>query len=471
MSAYHRLADIQADLAAGKTTCVALAEGYLSRIKARPELNAFLEVFEEELLQQAATQDARRAEGQPLGRLHGLIIGLKDNIAYQGHRFSASSKILEGFESLFSATVTERLLAEDALIIGRLNCDEFAMGSSNENSAYGPVRHPLDTERVPGGSSGGSAAAVAANLCHAALGTDTGGSIRQPASLCGIYGLKPTYGRISRHGLIAYGSSFDQAGPMTRSLEDCALLLEVMAGPDQFDATAARKPVPAYSDYQPASGTMRFAVYEEVLQGGLEPELEAAFKAKIEALKEAGHTVDFVKFPYLDLLVPVYYLLATAEASSNLSRYTGVLYGKRSPEATDLRTTYTLSRSQGFGEEVKRRIMLGTFVLSEGYYDAFYGKAQKVRRVVRDETRKLLESYDAILSPTSPVAAFKLGEKSNDPIQLYLADIFTVQANIVGMPAITVPFANNSAGLPYGLQLMCGPWQEEKLFSLTAAIE
>lgn len=470
MSAYNRLADIQADLAAGKTTMVALAEGYLSRIHARPELNAFLEVFEQELLEKAALLDARIAEGKPLGRLHGLIIGLKDNIAYQGHRFSASSKILEGFESLFSATVTERLLAEDALIIGRLNCDEFAMGSSNENSAYGPVRHPLDTERVPGGSSGGSAAAVAANLCHAALGTDTGGSIRQPASLCGIYGLKPTYGRISRHGLIAYGSSFDQAGPMTRSLEDCALLLEVIAGPDQYDATAARKPVPAYSKAQPQNGPMRFAVYEEVLQGGLEPELEAAFKAKIEALKEAGHVVDFVKFPYLDLLVPVYYLLATAEASSNLSRYTGVLYGKRSPEATDLRTTYTLSRSQGFGEEVKRRIMLGTFVLSEGYYDAFYGKAQKVRRVVRDETRKLLESYDAILSPTSPVAAFKLGEKSNDPIQLYLADIFTVQANIVGMPAISAPFANNSAGLPYGLQLMCGPWEEEKLFSLTAAV-
>lgn len=470
MTHYHTLADIRKDLLSGQTTCLQLVRTYLARIEAQPEINAFLEVYADEALAAASRADADIAAGR-LKKLTGMVIGIKDNIAYKNHRFSASSKILEGFESLYSATVVERLLAEGAIIIGRLNCDEFAMGSSNENSAYGPVLNPLDTSRVPGGSSGGSAAAVAAEFCHASLGTDTGGSIRQPAAYCGLVGLKPTYGRVSRHGIIAFGSSFDQVGPLTHSVADSALLLEVMAGADDYDATCVALPVPAYTPL--AEGKKyRFGLIEEIISGeGIDPELKVAFDAQLAALEAQGHELVKLSFPYLPYTIPTYYILATAEASSNLSRYTGVLYGKRSEDATDLESAYKKSRSAGFGPEVKRRIMMGTFVLSEGYYDAYYGRGQRVRRLLRDKTNDLLNQCDALLLPTTTGAAFRFGDKTDDPIQMYLEDIYTVLANLTGMPAISVPFAKNAAGLPFGIQLIGKNFDEKNLLEMALLFE
>ncbi len=470
MNPYHKLTQIQHDLRAGQLSCLQLVSDYLTRIHARPEINAFLEVFETEAQAAAEQVDADIAAGR-WKKLTGLVIGIKDNIAYKNHRFSASSRILEGFESLYSATVVERLLAEGAIIIGRLNCDEFAMGSSNENSAYGPVLNPLDTSRVPGGSSGGSAAAVAAGFCHASLGTDTGGSIRQPASYCGLVGLKPSYGRVSRHGIIAFGSSFDQVGPLTHSVADSALILEVIAGADNFDGTCVAGTASEMLPLQPKKN-YRFGLLQEVLTGeGLDPELFAAFKTQIEKLKQAGHEVVSYSFPYLPYTIPTYYILATAEASSNLSRYTGVLYGKRSKNVTDLESAYKLSRTAGFGTEVKRRIMMGTFVLSEGYYDAYYGHGQKVRRILRNKSEEILASCDAILLPTTASVAFPFGEKTDDPIQMYLEDIFTVLANLTGMPAISVPFAKNTAGLPFGMQLIGKNFDEKNLLEMATLFE
>jgi aspartyl-tRNA(Asn)/glutamyl-tRNA(Gln) amidotransferase subunit A len=467
---YHTLADIRKALLSGQTTCHQLVRDYLACIQARPEINAFLEVYADEALAAAEVADADIAAGR-LKKLTGMVIGIKDNIAYKNHRFSASSKILAGFESLYSSTVVERLLAEGAIIIGRLNCDEFAMGSSNENSAYGSVLNPLDTSRVPGGSSGGSAAAVAAGFCHASLGTDTGGSIRQPAAYCGLVGLKPTYGRVSRHGIIAFGSSFDQVGPLTHSVADSALLLEVMAGADDYDATCVEAPVPQYLPL--AEGKKyRFGLIEEIISGeGIDPELKAAFDARLAELEAQGHELVKLSFPYLPYTIPTYYILATAEASSNLSRYTGVLYGKRSDAVTDLESAYKKSRTEGFGPEVKRRIMMGTFVLSEGYYDAYYGRGQRVRRLLRDKTNELLNQCDALLLPTTTGAAFRFGEKTDDPIQMYLEDIYTVLANLTGMPAISVPFANNTAGLPFGIQLIGKNFDEKNLLDMAHLFE
>jgi len=392
-----------------------------------------------------------------------MVIALKDVICYKDHEVSASSKILKGFKSLYNATVTERLLQEGAIIIGRTNCDEFAMGASNENSAYGPVLNAADPSRVPGGSSGGSAVAVQTGMCHAALGSDTGGSIRQPAAFTGTVGLKPTYGRISRWGLLAYASSFDQIGPMTRTVVDAALLLEVMAGPDQHDATCSTQTVDAYTlalDEVPEK-PLRIAYLGDALDHpGLDTEIRLRCFDLFETLRSQGHTVEAVSFPYLDYMVPCYYVLTTAEASSNLSRYSGLTYGYRSPAAHDLESTFKRSRSEGFGPEVKRRIMLGTFVLSSDYYDAYYSKAQKVRRVIRDKTAALLEQYDFLLLPTTSTPPFRLGEKASDPIAMYLADLFTVQANLAGNPAISIPAGTNSAGLPFGMQLMAGNFKE-----------
>jgi len=470
LTSYQTLSQIQHALRAGQLSCRQLVTEYLARIAARPEINAFLEVFEEEALAAADKTDARIAAGD-WEKLSGLVIGIKDNIAYQGHRFGASSRILEGFESVYSSTVVTRLLAAGAIIIGRLNCDEFAMGSSNENSAYGNVLNPLDTSRVPGGSSGGSAAAVAAGFCHAALGTDTGGSIRQPASYCGLVGLKPTYGRVSRHGIIAFGSSFDQVGPLTHSVEDSAVILEVIAGADKYDSTCVDREVSAMVPLETRK-KYRFALLKEVLSGeGLDPALFKAFNARIEKLRADGHEVIEHSFPYLPYTIPAYYILATAEASSNLSRYTGVLYGKRSASVTDLESAYKHSRTEGFGPEVKRRIMLGTFVLSEGYYDAYYGRGQKVRRILRDKTQEILDSCDAILLPTTTSVAFKFGEKTDDPIQMYLEDIFTVLANLTGMPAVSVPFAKNSDGLPFGIQLLGKIFDEKNLLDMATLFE
>lgn len=467
---YSTNARLQSDLRSGTTTATAITRDAIGAIAAKKHLNAFLEVFEQSALAKAQEVDAKIKAGKA-GRLAGMIIGLKDNICYKGHKVSASSKILEGFESLYSSTVVERLLAEDAIIIGRLNCDEFAMGSSNENSAFGRVLNPLNEKTVPGGSSGGSAVAVAAGLCHATLGSDTGGSIRQPASFTGTVGFKPTYGRISRWGLIAYASSFDQIGPITRNVDDAALLLEVMAGPDDYDTTASLKPVGNYTNALNTSKTYKIAYLKDCVEAeGLDPEVKQNTIAALDKLKAAGHTVEAVNFPYLDYLVPTYYVLTTAEASSNLSRFDGVHFGYRSPNATDLESTYKKTRSEGFGKEVKRRIMLGTFVLSAGYYDAYYNKAQRVRKFLRDKTDEILKTYDFIVTPSTPGTAFEFGKNSADPIKMYLEDIFTVQANIVGVPAISVPNGTHSNGLPVGLQVMGRPFDEENLLAFAGRI-
>jgi aspartyl-tRNA(Asn)/glutamyl-tRNA(Gln) amidotransferase subunit A len=434
-------------------------------------LNAFLEVFDEEAKAQAIGVQKRWEEGKA-GKLAGMVIGVKDNICIKDHKVSAASRILEGFESLFSATVIERLQAEDAIIIGRLNCDEFAMGSSNENSAYGSVLNPVDRASVPGGSSGGSSAAVAAGLCLAALGSETGGSIRQPASYTGTIGLKPSYGRVSRWGLIAYASSFDQIGPITRSLEDAAVLLEVMAGKDEHDSTVSSKPVQKYQEAISSEASPKsFAVLREALENeAIHKDVRESLNTIIEELKNEGHTVEVIDFPYLDFLVPTYYVLTTAEASSNLARYDGIHYGYRSKESAGVDGTYRKSRSEGFGPEVKRRIMLGTFVLSAGYYDAYYGKAQKVRAMLKYKVEEILSQFDFILTPTTTDSAFALGENIDDPIAMYLQDIFTVLANLVGCPAISLPIGQKQNGMPFGIQLMNKSFEEDKLFQTASAL-
>lgn len=471
MYTFTTIQNLRADLTSGKVTCTRLVEDSIKAIEAKKHLNAFLEVFANTALAQAAKVDEKIKASGTVGKLAGVIIGLKDNICYKGHKVSCSSKILEGFESLYSSTVVERLLAEDAIIIGRLNCDEFAMGSSNENSAFGKVLNPLNEKTVPGGSSGGSAVAVAANLCHATLGSDTGGSIRQPASFTGTVGLKPTYGRVSRWGLVAYASSFDQIGPITKNVEDAALLLEVMAGADEYDTTASRKPVESYTEALASNKTYKIAYLKECVESnGLDPEVKKQTLGALDKLKAEGHTVSAVDFPYLDFLVPTYYVLTTAEASSNLSRFDGVHFGYRSPNATDLESTYKKTRSEGFGKEVKRRIMLGTFVLSAGYYDAYYSKAQKVRNLIRQKTREVLKDYDFIVTPSTPGTAFEFGKNSEDPIKMYLEDIFTVQANIVGCPAISVPNGKHSNGLPIGIQIMGRDFEEAQLLNLAQQV-
>jgi len=466
LKTYNRISEVRSDLNSGAVSCVQLVNQYLQNIEDKKHLNAFLEVWADEALSRATLIDEKIKLGTA-GRLAGVVIALKDVLAYKNHKVGSSSKILERFESLYSATVVQRLFDEDAIFIGRTNCDEFAMGASNENSAYGPVKNAADESRVPGGSSGGSAVAVQANMCHCALGTDTGGSIRQPSAFTGTFGFKPTYGLISRYGLLAYASSFDQIGPMTKSLEDNMLLTEIMAGLDQHDATMRQQPADKYTAAV-APKKAKFAVMNEAIHHpGVAEEVKSSFKILIQKLENAGHEITYFDFPLLEQLVPAYYVLTTAEASSNLSRYTGMLYGKRSENAHDLESTYTLSRTEGFGPEVKRRIMLGTFVLSSDHYDAYYSKAQKVRRVIQNQTNAVLENVDAILIPTTSTPAFKLGEKSKDPIAMYLADLFTVQANLAGNPAISLPLFETEAGLPMGIQLMGKSFKEQELFNLS----
>lgn len=469
MYTFSTIKNLQTDLRSGKVTCVAVLNDVLKSISEKKHLNIFLEVFGSSALEQAKKVD-EKIKNKTAGKLAGVIVALKDNICYKGHKVSASSKILEGFESLYSSTVVERLLAQDAIIIGRTNCDEFAMGSSNENSAFGKVLNPLNEKCVPGGSSGGAAASVAANLAHVALGSDTGGSIRQPASFCGVVGFKPTYGRVSRWGLIAYASSFDQIGPITKTVEDAALITEVIAGADDYDSTASQQPVPSYTSPSETKKHKIAYLKDCVEANGLDPEVKTSVLNKLEELKKLGHTVEAVDFPYLDYLVPVYYVLTTAEASSNLSRFDGVHYGYRTSNATDLESTYKKSRSEGFGKEVKRRIMLGTFVLSAGYYDAYYAKGQKVRRLIQQKTFDILKQYDFIVTPSTPGTAFEFGKNSSDPIKMYLEDIFTVQANIAGVPAISVPCGTHSNGLPMGIQIMANYFEEGKLFDLAGKI-
>lgn len=467
MKRYHSLTEVQSELRDSSLTLPQLVEYYLKNIEEKKHLNAYLEVWGDEA-KTRAQEIQEKLSSNKAGRLAGMVIALKDNICYKNHKVSGSSKILEGFESLYDSTVVERLLKEDAIFIGRVNCDEFAMGSSNENSAFGAVLNPLDESKVPGGSSGGSAAAVAADLCLAALGSDTGGSIRQPASLTGIVGLKPTYGRVSRYGLLAYASSFDQIGPMTRSVEDAAILLEVMAGADEYDSTASSVEVEPYSQALNISGKKKLAYFKECIDSpGLNAEVREKMMQTIEKLRAEGHEVVETNFPYLSQLVPTYYVLTTAEASSNLARYDGIHYGYRSQDAKGIDNTYKKSRTEGFGKEVKRRIMLGTFVLSSGYYDAYYGRGQQVRRIIRDNTLQKLEEYDFIILPTSSNEAFSLGANTKDPIAMYLEDIFTVQANLVGIPAISLPLGTKSSGMPFGIQLMGGMFKEKDLLAFS----
>ncbi|RYY57661.1 MAG: Asp-tRNA(Asn)/Glu-tRNA(Gln) amidotransferase subunit GatA [Chitinophagaceae bacterium] len=449
-------------------SCVQAVEHFLARIGSNKHLNAFIEIYTSEALAAARVLDDKRSSGQPMGRLHGVVIGIKDVICYKDHKISASSKILPDFNSVYSATAVERLLAEEAIIIGNLNCDEFAMGSTNENSAYGPVLNAIDETRIPGGSSGGSAVAVQAGLCMVSLGSDTGGSVRQPADLCGIIGLKPTYGRISRYGLIAYASSFDSIGIFGTRIADVGLTLGVIAGADEFDSTVSSLPVEDYHLPQPG-GRYRIAYPDSAINHeSLDPEIRAAVNGTLDKLRADGHTVDAVPFDLIDHIVPAYYVLTTAEASSNLSRFDGIRYGYRIEGGVDdLTELYKRTRSGGFGTEVKRRIMLGTFVLSSGYYDAYFTRAQKVRKLLYNQIQLIFKDYDFIMLPTTPSTAFRLGEKMEDPIAMYLADIYTVTANLAGIPAISVPLFRHSNGLPFGLQVMANQFQELSLLTVS----
>lgn len=464
MEAHRSFREIRDDLQNGTVSCRDLVSHHLSNIREKAHLNVFLSVYEQEALGRADAIDAKIRQNSA-GKLAGLVVGIKDVLAYQDHPLQAASKILDGFTSQFTATAVQRLLDQDAIIIGRQNCDEFAMGSSNENSAFGPVLNAVDTSRVPGGSSGGSAVGVMADLCHVSLGSDTGGSVRQPAGFCGVVGLKPTYSRVSRHGLIAYGSSFDCVGIFGKCVEDVALVLEVIAGADEYDSSVSQRPVPPYShDLREDPGSYRIAYLSDLDDSeGIQKEIRENIQKKISALKETGYSVEPVEFPLMDYILPTYYILATAEASSNLSRFDGARYGYRSKATTDLQSMYKKSRSEGFGKEVQRRILLGTFVLSASYYDAYYTKAQKVRRIIRDQTKALLQKYDFILMPITPTTAFKIGEHTSNPLEMYLGDLFSVQANVVGVPAISIPCGADANGLPIGLQIVADDFEESKL--------
>ncbi len=445
-------------------------EFFLRRIENNQRLNAYTQVFAEEALQKAAELDQQRLAGKPTGKLHGVVVGIKDVICYKGHTVTAASHILQGFTATYNATAIQKLLDEEAIILGACNCDEFAMGSSNENSFYGTTRNALNEDLVPGGSSGGSAVAVQAGLCMVSLGSDTGGSVRQPADFCGIVGLKPTYGAISRYGLIAYGSSFDQIGIFAVNIPDAALVLQVISGKDAFDSTMADRQVPDYTAaLAETPKKLRIGYFDEALHHpGLDKEMASHITTYIASLETLGHTVSPVNFGLLDYIVPTYYVLTTAEASSNLSRYDGVRFGYRSTATqTDLADFYKESRSEGFGKEVKRRILLGTFVLSAGYFDAYFTQAQKVRKKLLDKTKEIFNNFDVILLPTVPSTAFKIGEKTDDPIAMYLADIYTVYANLVGIPAISLPLFKHSNGMPYGLQAMTNQFCELSLLQLS----
>ena len=467
MKNFASLNEIQESIKSGSVSCLSLVNYYLDRIDGHKDLNIYVEVFAEEAIVRAKNIDEKILAGTA-GKLAGMVVAIKDNICFKGHNVSAASKILEGFESLYSATVVERLLKEDAIIIGRVNCDEFAMGSANETSFYGPVKNPHNIKKVSGGSSGGSAAAVAADLCQVALGSDTGGSIRQPAAFCGVVGLKPTYSRVSRYGLIAYASSFDQIGPITKSVEDAALVTEIISGKDPNDSTSSSVNVEPYNNIELPTEKKKITYLKEYLESpGLDPEIKDKFLTLIAELKAQGHTVEEQTFSFLDVIVPSYYVLTTAEASSNLARFDGVHFGYRSSGANNLESTYKLSRTEGFGDEVKRRIMLGTFVLSSGYYDAYYTKAQRVRRLIQNRTTALLKDYDFILMPTTPTTAFDIGVKNEDPTIAYLEDIYTVHANLAGTPAISLPLWRSSKNMPIGVQLMGAAFKEADLLTFS----
>jgi len=467
------LAALSAEIASGSTKATELAASYYDRIaQVNPRLNVYLSLTKERALAQAARVDEAAAKGDPLPPLAGIPVGVKDVLVMSGAPATAGSKILEGYQPPYDATAVEKLEAAGAVLLGKINCDEFAMGSSNENSAYGPVRNPVDTDRVPGGSSGGSAAAVAANMAVTTLGTDTGGSIRQPASFCGVVGVLPTYGRVSRYGLIAFASSLDRVGPFAANVRDAATMLGVIAGHDPKDATSSTAPVPDYAaeSDKPAEG-LRIGVPAEYFAEGLDPEVRAAIETGINALKVAGCSVKPISLPHTKYAIPTYYLIATAEASANLARFDGVRYGHRTDAPENLQAMYCHSRDEGFGAEVKRRILLGTYALSAGYYDAYYKKAQQVRRLLAEEFLRAFAELDAIVTPTSPVPAFKLGEKTGDPLAMYLADIYTVTASLAGICGVTVPCGATKAGLPVGMQVLAAHMNEGTAFRVARAVE
>ncbi|MEO8569747.1 MAG: Asp-tRNA(Asn)/Glu-tRNA(Gln) amidotransferase subunit GatA [Ginsengibacter sp.] len=465
---FKNIEEYRNDLNNGATSCYEAVEYYLDKIENSKHLNAFVEVYESESLERAKQLDIKRKDGTRCGRLHGVVIAIKDVICYKGHRSTAASGILKNFISIYNSTAVEKLLEEDAIIIGNCNCDEFAMGSTNENSVYGRVRNALDEDKVPGGSSGGSAVAMQAGMCMVSLGSDTGGSVRQPADFCGIIGVKPSYGSISRHGLIAYASSFDQIGIFSRNVADAAEVLNVINGKDKFDSTVIQE------DQQNFSLSSKNKIYKiAILKNALEHQsLDAEIKQSIYSLssklKSDGHIVEEIEFDLIDFIVPAYYVLTTAEASSNLSRYDGVRYGYRDEDnSNDLTEFYKKTRSKGFGKEVKRRIMLGTFVLSEGYFDAYFTKAQQVRQLLVQKTKEIFNKYDAILMPTVPATAFEAGKMDKDPIAVYLADIYTVYANLTGTPAISLPLFKHPNGMPFGVQVLTNKHNELTLLNIS----
>jgi aspartyl-tRNA(Asn)/glutamyl-tRNA(Gln) amidotransferase subunit A len=467
------LAAVRAEILSGNTKATDLANTYYERIgQINPRLNVYLSLTRDRALVQASRVDDAAKKGDPLPPLAGIPIGIKDVLVMKGAPATAGSKILEGYHPPYDATAVAKLETAGAVLLGKLNCDEFAMGSSNENSAYGPVRNPVDTERVPGGSSGGSAAAVAANMAMGTLGSDTGGSIRQPASFCGVVGVLPTYGRVSRYGLIAFASSLDRVGPFAAYVRDAASLLSVIAGHDPNDATSSPAPVPDYAALsdEPAEG-LRIGVPAEYFAEGLDAEVRTAIEKGIRALEAAGCKVKPVSLPNTCYAVPTYYLVATAEASANLARFDGVRYGYRSPASDTLSAMYRHSRDEGFGAEVKRRILLGTYALSAGYYDAYYLKAQQVRRLLAEEYLRAFAEVDAIVTPTSPIPAFKLGEKSGDPLAMYLADIYTVTASLAGICGVNVPCGAIGSGLPVGMQVLAAHMNEGTAFRVARAVE
>lgn len=469
---FQSIADLSAKLEAKQISSVELIKAIIARTKAvEPRVHAFNSFDEADALKQAEASDARRAAGQSRGPLDGIPVGLKDVIAVEGQPLTASSRMLGNFVSPYDATVTTKLKHAGAICWGRLNLDEFAMGSSTENSAFGPTSNPWDLTRVPGGSSGGSAAALAAGEAIATLGSDTGGSIRQPAALCGVVGLKPTYGLVSRFGLIAFASSLDQIGPFTRTVEDAAILLGAIAGHDERDSTSFKTDIPNYrAELATCKGPWKLGIPKEYFGEGLDPEVGAAVEQAIAFYKAQGCEIKEVSLPHTRYCLDTYYIIATAEASSNLARYDGIRYGHRSKDAKDIVDLYFKSRAEGFGPEVKRRIILGTYVLSSGYYDAYYGRAQKVRTLIRQDFLKAYQDVDALITPTSPVPAFKIGEKS-DPLAMYLCDIYTIGVNLAGLPGISVPCGFTKAGLPIGLQLIGQPFQEANLLAIANTYE
>jgi len=467
------IGDIRNSIESGERKASAIAEASFEKIEARdPQIHAYLSTNRERALEQASRIDDLVAKGKPLPVLAGVPVGIKDVLTIEGLRATAGSKILEGYRAPYTATAVQKLEAAGAVVLGKLNCDEFAMGSSNENSAYGPVHNPHALDRVPGGSSGGSAAAVAAGMAVATLGTDTGGSIRQPASFCGVVGVLPTYGRVSRYGLIAFASSLDRVGPFTANVRDAATVLGVIAGHDPQDATSSPLPITDYTaELDKGVAGLRLGVPSEYFAEGLDPEVRAAVERSIDQLRAAGASIQPISLPHTRYAVPTYYVVATAEASANLARFDGVRYGFRAKDAGTLSAMYRRSRDLGFGAEVKRRIMLGTYVLSAGYYDAYYKKAQQVRRLLAEDFLKVFTEVDAILTPTAPTPAFKLGEKVDDPVSMYLADIYTVTASLAGICGLSVPCGKSSEGLPIGLQILGKYFDEAMILRVAQTVE